>query len=98
MTWRARSIAWLTCAAALVLPARLLILLLRYIHRREEESPGALRGMARVWNVVLLAFVFVVGLPLAKLALAFRRPPASGSLWVPRIPPEELARGIDDPF
>ncbi|MBL6974118.1 MAG: hypothetical protein ISR64_00160 [Deltaproteobacteria bacterium] len=68
-----------------------------------RSSPLFQRHM-RLWNRVVLGFVFVLGFPLARIFYPLwsrsRLSPGPGahSYWIRRPPPEEFEKGIKDPF
>jgi len=99
--WR-RFSGWVVCAIALVLPysARMyFVRALNYVANRPSRGAALLlRGPARFWNRVLLALVFFLGFPFARLALLFKRRPRPDSAWVDRPAPEDLERHVEDPF
>jgi hypothetical protein len=97
----------LVCLLVLPLPYRprfVVARLLNYV----ANPPAATAGLffqrwLRLWNRLVLAFVFFLGFPFAKLILLLRPGrvgPRAGAptYWVPRPPPEEFAAGMKDPF
>lgn len=96
------------CAIALALPYRPRLLfakaLIHLASPRLWTVSAAYQKQMRFWNRMVLGLVFFLGFPIAALLFRLggrgRLAPRSGSAtyWVPRRPPEEMERGIRDPF
>lgn len=96
----------LVCMIAVVLPYRLRLFfakILNYITNPPSWTASLLfQKQLRWWNKVILGMVFFLGLPIAALMMRLGRKtamdPSGNSWWVARRTPQEIEKGIRDPF
>ena len=104
LRWSATAV----CALALLLPYRPRVFLARFL--AYLSNPGnstiglAFQRQARLWNRAVLALVFFLGFPLAKVLLLLTSrgrlaPPAgAATFWASRLPAEQFDRNVREPF